>query len=247
MKTIRIEKTDSTNSHVAREAESFAGDVLLYAVEQSAGRGQRGNSWEAEPGKNLTASLLLHPTGVEANCQFAISEAVALGVVRLLARHGVQAKVKWPNDVYAGNRKICGILIENSLLGNEIRRTIAGVGININQERFMSDAPNPVSYFQLTGSTLDIAETASELASTVEETMKEAATPEGRERLHAAFIESLWRGDGKLHPFADKRTGRKLMASITSIAPNGILTLTDSSGERREYAFKEVEFILDSQ
>ena len=113
---------------------------MVTAYRQTAGQGQRGNSWEAEPGKNLTFSILYRPAGLPPMAQFAMSEAVALAVVDFLGVHGLEAKVKWPNDIYVGDRKICGILIRHSITATCVDYSVIGVGINANQTEFLSDA-----------------------------------------------------------------------------------------------------------
>lgn len=120
----------STNSALAAVAASRRHGYTIMARTQTAGRGQRGNTWEAEPGANITMSVLLRPQGLEARDQFALSEAVSLGITDTLARHGIDARIKWPNDIYVGDMKICGILIENSLAGSLVERSIAGIGLN---------------------------------------------------------------------------------------------------------------------
>ncbi|MBD5356983.1 MAG: biotin--[acetyl-CoA-carboxylase] ligase [Bacteroides sp.] len=241
MTIVEIASTTSTNSWLAENSGSLTLPTLVYALEQTAGRGQRGNSWEAETGKNLTASVLLVPAGVEPQRQFVISEAVALAVSDTLRELGVETKVKWPNDIYAGDKKICGILIEHSIMGRKITRTIAGVGVNINQEVFCSDAPNPVSVVQITGKENPIAGVAQILGGRIEARISQI--PAGT--VHAEFMRNLWRGDGAYYPFYDKIRHQKIEARISDIAENGILSLLTADGEIREYAFKEVEFILD--
>lgn len=241
MNVIVIPSTPSTNAWLAENADSLEAPCMARAIEQTAGRGQRGNSWESQPGMNLTASVLLHPEGVEPRCQFVISEAVALAVVDMLAAYGVEAKVKWPNDIYVADRKICGILIEHSILGSAITRTIAGIGVNINQTLFVSDAPNPVSLAMLTGRHTSIAEAAARLGDALERRMAMTASPE---RLHEEFLARLWRGDGALYPFFDKLRGMEMQARIAGIDPDGMLTLADADGNTRRYAFKEVEFLI---
>ena len=118
---------------------------------QTAGRGQAGNSWESEAGKNLLFGLLFHPREVEANRQFILSQAVALSICETLSDYAEDIRIKWPNDIYWKDRKICGMLIENTLVGRCIENCIIGAGININQQTFCSDAPNPVSLRQITG------------------------------------------------------------------------------------------------
>lgn len=249
MEIIRIDSTDSTNSWLRRHADGFTASVLVYALTQTAGRGQRGNSWESEPGMNLTASALLFPVGVLPRDQFCISEAVALAVVDTLESLGVEAKVKWPNDIYAGDRKICGILIENAVTPSTIVSTIAGIGINLNQEIWLSDAPNPVSVKQITGESHDIAEVSAILAGNLEKRLRQAedtvpGTGEApRVALHREYMSRMWRGEGS-YPFHDVKRGEMIDASVAEVAPDGTLTL-DLGSERRCYTFKEVEFILD--
>lgn len=246
MKVIEILVAPSTNSWLAERRDSFDRSVLVYALEQTSGRGQRGNTWESEPAKNLTASALVFPVGLEAARQFSISEAVALAVVDCLAYHGVTAKVKWPNDIYVEDSKICGILIENAVLGRMIGSSIAGIGININQTEFLSDAPNPVSLRQLTGRDYSIDEEAERLARALTHRLAmvwgESADPSA---LHEEYMKSLWRGEpDSCYPFFDKRENEMIEAGIVDVAPDGILTLGLRGGEIRRYAFKEVEFVL---
>lgn len=250
MKVIEIKETQSTNSWLSAHCGELEGDCLVYALAQTAGRGQRGNSWESEPGKNLTASALLHPHGILPQKQFLISEAVALAVTDFLSGLGVETMVKWPNDIYAGDKKICGILIEHAVMPGVIMRTIAGVGVNINQTLFLSDAPNPVSVKQLTGEDHDIASLAPLLAdkisqrlSSIVSTGNEQRTTESQ-KLHSQFMQKLWRGDSRMYPFFDRNADEKIEAKIINVAPDGILTLETSKGETRSYAFKEIEFLL---
>lgn len=240
---ITLVETQSTNTALrealAADPELPAGTVV-YTHRQTAGRGQRGNSWEAEPGMNVTMSMLLRPAGVNACEQFTVSERVALGVARVLCRYLPQSmpvEVKWPNDVYVGDRKICGILIENSLSGNRIDYSIAGIGINVNQTMFRSPAPNPVSLAQLTGLTLDVEKVMREVADEIT-----AMSALDKDELHKLYCLSLWRRDG-LHPYSTP-DGHRFLAAIESVAPDGYLTLLTDTGRTRRFAFKEVAAIL---
>lgn len=248
MRIIWVDETDSTNSHCLRIAGEEAGwdaGVVVAARSQTAGRGQRGNSWEAEKGKNLTFSVLWKPAGIEAAGQFCISEGVALAVCDLLEDYGVEAQVKWPNDIYVGDRKICGILIEHALMGREISRTIAGIGLNVNQKCFLSDAPNPVSMFQLLGTEYELKPMLSRLCELIERRIRGVEEGEGREAVHAEFRSRLWRGDGKGYPFRERASGREFTGEILEVEPGGILQVRDvERGEILKYAFKEVEFLL---
>ena len=242
MEIIVLDSVDSTNSWVADHERELPSPVIVRCNTQKAGRGQRGNSWEARPGENFTGSVLLHPENMPACSQFSISEAVALAVVKTLEHFGIRAKVKWPNDIYVGDKKICGILVEHVVTGSNISRTIAGIGLNINQEVFVSDAPNPISMKQETGKEFDINEVSAELGRQLESFLM---TRMNREEIHDNFMRSLWRNDAEFYNFADKIKNEQIFARIVDVAHDGILSLATDSGELRQYAFKEIEFLLE--
>ncbi len=136
---------DSTNSQANRELADAPHGSVWVADFQTAGRGQRGNKWESKSAENLTFSILLRPIFLSPTRQFLISQIASIGVLRYLHAKGVEAKIKWPNDIYIGNKKICGMLIEHSISGDKLSGSIVGIGLNLNQREFASDAPNPTS------------------------------------------------------------------------------------------------------
>ena len=218
--------------------------TALMARAQTAGRGQRGNSWESEPGKNVSLSVMLRPAAIPAQSQFCISEAVALAVARTLDRYlpeDVHTAIKWPNDIYVGDKKIAGILIENALCGSRIDRSIAGIGVNINQETFLSEAPNPVSLIHFTHKAVDVQQFAREMTDCLLALMQEVEADSLA--LHEQYLEKLWRRRG-YHPYRDAATGMAFDAAIDDIAPTGHITLIDKLGARYTYAFKEVAALL---
>ena len=148
---IWLERVDSTNDEARRHISEIDNLSVVSALEQTKGRGQHGNTWLSMPGENLTFSLVVKDFRIKANEQSAISQATALSLVDLLSRHEIKARIKWPNDIYAGDEKICGILIENSLKGSEIDWSIIGIGLNVNQTAFPEDLPNPTSMKLCTG------------------------------------------------------------------------------------------------
>ena len=165
-------------------------------------------------------------------------------LLSLLAGPDAASSVKWPNDIYAGDRKIAGILIENTLAGQRIVRSIAGIGVNINQTRFESDAPNPVSLKQLTGIENDVETVARLIASEILSLAGLYDNPSRLARLHENYLELLWRRHG-FHPYVETATGHRFNGAIADVAPTGHLTLIDeTSGERRLYAFKEIQALL---
>ena len=151
------EELDSTNEEARRRISDLDNLSVLSVERQTAGRGQRGNSWRSAPGENLTFSIILKfrtcdslsddaaMPSLKAADQFILSEISSLAIVRLLENHGIKASVKWPNDIYVGSCKVCGMLIENSLRGSSVSSSIIGIGLNVNQRNFDVSLPNPTS------------------------------------------------------------------------------------------------------
>ena len=241
---IKVSQTASTNTYLSRLAATLPGGTVIYTPSQTAGRGQKGNSWESEDGKNLTFSHLLKHPPVKARDQFYLSEAAAVAVVEALsAEAGDGFSVKWPNDVYWQDKKVCGMLLENSLDGSDIAHCIVGIGINVNQERFLSDAPNPVSLKGITGREHDLMALLKRVCSRIEQLVAGLADDNARNLLHGQYMASLYRNDGQLHPYEDA-DGHRFMASVDGIAPDGTLTLRHENGTRHDYLFKQVKHII---
>lgn len=242
---IHVRETASTNSHLSRLAAHLPDATVLYTHRQTAGRGQKGNSWEAEPGKNITLSLLIKQPDVAVRDQFLISEATSLAVVDVVGEMGVHATVKWPNDIYFGDKKLGGILIEHSLSGNAIAHTIVGLGLNVNQTVFVSDAPNPVSLAQLTGTEYDLDTIMRQLGERITKFCHFGSNDE-RQALHTRYLSRLYRNDGCEHPFA-LPDGTTFMATIVDVGRDGMLTLKHSNdGTTHQYAFKQVKHIINN-
>ena len=244
-KRLHFEELSSTMDYI-REIQWEPSDSEPYLVVtadyQTRGRGQKGNHWEAERGKNLLIAIRFMPEKVEASDQFLLSEAFALAIVDALKESAGQIGnfcVKWPNDIYYNDKKICGILLEHELSGEYIRQTIAGIGINVNQVRFTSDAPNPISLFQILGHETDRDRILNSLLSHFSAYYKMLQQGE-KQQLHDAYCENLYRKKG-FHPYKDSQS--TFMAEIDFIEINGLLHLRDNEGCRRQYAFKEVSFI----
>ena len=241
---IKVSQTASTNTYLSRLAATLPGGTVIYTPSQTAGRGQKGNSWESEDGKNLTFSLLLKRPPVKARDQFCLSEAAALAVIEALtAEAGEGFSVKWPNDVYWQDKKVCGMLIENSLDGSDIANCIIGIGINVNQEIFLSDAPNPISLTNITGRQHDLESLLKRVCSRIEQLAASLGDDNARRDLHQHYMTALYRNDGKLHPFEDA-AGSHFMACVAAIAPDGTLTLQHEDGTLHDYLFKEVRHII---
>ena len=231
-KIIHIDETDSTNRWLKEQGEQ---NMIVVADYQTVGKGCGTNSWESERGKNLTFSLLIHPEGISAKEQFFISEAVSVALCETLAPYIYnKVEIKWPNDIYVGDQKICGILIENRLQGSVIKDSIIGIGLNVNQREFKSDAPNPVSLYQLTGKETDREALLSTFLQAFDKALHNKTT---------CFIyrEILYR-KGKDSLYKSKTTC--FTARLMDVLPDGRLLLVDQEGQERTYTFKEVEFII---
>ncbi|MBQ4345426.1 MAG: biotin--[Muribaculaceae bacterium] len=243
---IRLEEINSSNSYLSTIAINSDCGMVVYTNRQTAGRGQRGNTWEAEPGKNLTFSILLKPLQIDAKSQFFVSEIVSIAIVRVLRRYITthEVAIKWPNDIYVGDKKICGILIENSLVGTKINHSIVGIGININQRNFISDAPNPISLINVINQESDLDKMLREFCDEILSTFAHYDSIDSsiRETLHNQYRSMLWRKVG-YHPYSTP-DGNHFNARIGDIDPTGILTLIDRDNNPRSFAFKEVTAIV---
>jgi len=246
---INLPKVDSTNSFVRDmldSGEALPGMTLVTAYEQTAGRGQAGNSWESEAGKNLLFSLLCHPTFVVPSEQFILSECMALAIQQVLGKRIAEAgkddvvTIKWPNDIYVGDRKICGTLIECDLMGKTISNCIIGTGININQTVFVSDAPNPVSLKQIIGTDTDANALMTEVVDLFCE-FYELVRSGKRGEVEVQYMQNLYRRTG-MHRYSDVRG--EFMAEIAGVEPTGHLVLRFENGNTVRYEFKEVKFVI---
>ncbi len=233
-KIVHIDETDSTNRWLKDHGE---GTMVVATDYQTAGKGCGSNSWESERGKNLTFSMLIHPDGIAAREQFHITEVVSVALCRTLRPYIYnKVEIKWPNDIYVGDRKICGILIENRLQGNVIVDCIIGIGLNVNQRVFLSDAPNPVSMYQLTGQETDREALLADFLQTFDQ--------EWQNKTNGSEYRELLYRKGKDGLYEDK-TGR-FVARLADVLPDGRLLLVDEEGKERTYAFKEVSFIIEN-
>lgn len=237
---IRLQETKSTNSylHGYLQSVSLPEGSVVAAEFQTAGKGQPGNHWESEAGSNLLFSLVLYPDSIPAARQFILSQIASLAVKDTLAAFTDGITVKWPNDVYWKDKKICGMLIENDLSGSIITKSIIGIGLNLNQKAFTSDAPNPVSLTQITGETYDKEQVLNIFLNHFYSYYLQVLQ-EKEDEIRKTYFKSLYRNDG-FYPYSDENG--KFMARIQDIEPMGYLLLRLQNGETRRYAFKEVAF-----
>jgi len=238
---IRLQEVDSTNSYLRRMALPEGADMLVAVADhQTAGRGQGSNTWESEPGSNLLFSLSLRPEALSVERRFVLSMAGALALKDVLDGYGLGVTLKWPNDIYWRDSKISGTLIETTVCGHFIKDCIWGVGINVNQRVFHSDAPNPVSMYHILGHETPPDELLAGVLEAFERRYMQAVGGE-YERLAAEYRSSLYRRNG-FHAFRDGN-GR-FMAEILGVEPDGRLVLRDEQGNERKYMFKEINYII---
>lgn len=227
-----VESTHSTNSlmrEMLAKGEWPKGERFLYAGFQTTGRGQTGNSWESEEGKNLLCSILLPP---DRNLYF-LNIAVGVALLRVI---GDDFTIKWPNDIYYGDKKVAGILVENAIIGNEIRYSIAGIGLNVNQTTFVSNAPNPISLKQIYGTEFVVEQLMNQLFEATRTVLNE---PE--QAVWAYYKSHLYRLEG-FWPYEDKNG--PFEAKIQDVLPSGEIVLCDRKGQLRQYEFKQIKYIL---
>ena len=232
---------DSTNifaSSILKTDVQKEGTVIRAGF-QTAGKGQAGAGWESEDGKNMLISIILYPKKIKIANQFLISMTISLGVFDFISKYTEGCKIKWPNDIYVFNNKIAGILIENSVMNNVIVDCIAGIGININQEKFVSSAPNPISLKLITNSDFDINDCLSELCQRLDERydclMSGSYNKIIDDYNKNLYLLNTWSS------FSDAQgefTGR-----ILSVKRSGMITIEIADRRLKKYFFKEVSFI----
>ena len=224
-----IKTTHSTNTLLKELIAKGEEPKFIYAGYQTAGRGQTGNSWESEEGKNLLCSVLLTPNK---NLYF-LNIAVGVALLHVI---GEDFTIKWPNDIYFGDKKAAGILIENAIIGNEIKYSIAGIGLNVNQTTFVSDAPNPISLKQIRGREYDIERLMNQLFDAIHTVLNQ---PE--QDVWTYYKSHLYRREG-FWAYEDKNG--IFEAAIQDVLPTGEIVLRDTNGQIRPYEFKQIRYIL---
>ncbi|HNX44570.1 MAG TPA: biotin--[acetyl-CoA-carboxylase] ligase [Bacteroidales bacterium] len=241
---ISLDESASTNDYALELLKSSkpADGTVVTTKKQSAGRGQENNSWESEPGKNLTLSIILYPHFLPPDRQSLLSMAIALGVYDLINSHitAQPVRIKWPNDIYIGDRKACGMLIQNSIMGNRFDYAIAGIGLNVNQEKFISDAPNPVSLKMIAGREFPTEELLWQLCGWLDTRYHQLRLGD-RKGISEEYLSLMYRYN-EWHVFEIRH--RAAEARITGINRYGQLQLEERNGTRSECDMKEVKFLI---
>ena len=238
--TIYLPETKSTNQalQILADAENIADKSIVWTGFQTKGRGQVGNSWESAPRMNLLCSILLYPPYLQINQSFFVLELAALSVKYTLEKYVSDISIKWPNDIYFQNKKISGILIENDMAENMITRSIIGIGINLNQTVFESEAPNPVSLSMITGDIYNIKAVLSQLHANFSLLASELVDG-AFDRLHLKYCNSLYHRDG-FYGYKDAK--EYFEARIHTVEPSGYIILERRDGILSRYGFKQINY-----
>lgn len=241
-KIITLPLTDSTNSYAVQllKSENVEEGTIVYAYEQKAGRGLGQNSWESEKRKNLTFSIILFPEFLPIQHHFMLSKVISLGLFEYVSSKIDDIKIKWPNDIYYKDKKLAGILIENSIKGSTINYSVAGIGLNLNQEQFVSNAPNPVSLKQITGKNYSVQDELVLIRQHIKKYYQKLKTGP-MDEINRMYIENLYRFN-KFYNF--RRDNRVFRAKITGVNEYGHLQVLTSNNETKEFELKEIEFLI---
>ena len=238
---ISLQTVDSTNTYAKNllaEKRQPEGSLITTA-EQTAGRGQAGSSWQTEPGQNLILSYILYPTFLSADKQFFLSMAVSLAVRELceeITDHEI--RIKWPNDIYQRNKKLAGILIENTISGSQLSSSVVGIGLNINQTHFDPTLPNPTSVKLITGHEFSVETAIQKLNSYMEKYYLQLR------HLHFNFLDKGY----TVHLYKYNQTGifskngQEFRGEITGVTKEGKLII-ESNGKELKFGLKEVEYL----
>lgn len=239
-KTIYLKETDSTNDWLKGYQLEAGEDMTVVTTDyQLAGRGCGSNQWESEAGKNLMFSILLHPQ-VPAKDQFILSMANALALKDVLDDYTDGIKIKWPNDIYWNDQKIGGTLIETTLQGSVIKDCIIGTGINVNQQVFLSDAPNPVSLVQILGHETDRQEMLEKIVARWDYYNNKVEKGDWHS-IRSDYRSALYRrGEAHDYRYPDGTMERMTLVDVTD---DGHLLLL-CGRELLSFAFKEIQFVI---
>lgn len=240
-----FEELDSTNTYVQEHLHQLDNLSVVTAFCQRAGRGQRGNRWLSAPGENLTFTLLLkfEEGALDVRHQMRLTALATVSVLEVLRealpQHAGSFRIKWPNDIYAGDRKICGMLIENTLEGTWIRTSAIGIGLNVNQKDFDPALVNPTSLKRLSGREFDGEALLQQILGRIHAWLPLLSDP----ALWVRYRQDLYRL-GERREWTENLSGNHLYGSIRDVREDGRLELALDDGSVRLYAFKEISYII---
>lgn len=234
---------DSTNQYALKllKTGNPAEGTLIITHDQYAGKGQANNKWESAPQQNLTFTTILYPKFLPARKQFLLNQVISLSVFDTLHHYIDEGlTIKWPNDIYVFDKKITGILIQNSLQGSTLQSAIIGIGLNVNQKQFLSDAPNPTSMALELGKSLDLETVLAKFCQHLEHNYLQLKTNQ-IVSIQQRYLNNLYRFQKTA--FYRRLDGTIFKGQIKGVTEIGKLMIQTEYGIE-EFAFKELKYIL---
>jgi len=239
-KIIKFPQLESTNNYLIKNLHLDNGTVIV-TDNQYAGHGSGKNTWESAANKNLTFSILLKPTSLEVSNQFFLNIIISLAIQHYVIDTGIQnCKIKWPNDIYVNDKKLCGILINNTIMATTINTVVAGIGININQKQFTSNAPNPTSLTNLTNQKYSLEKELNKIIKYINHYFN-ALERHDFQIIKEEYLNNLYRKDTVQNYIFE---GKKIKALIRGISEFGLLILEETDGTLHTCDFKQVKYII---
>ena len=234
-----IESTNAYAINLVSKSNPSEGTVIS-AYSQTHGRGQIGSKWQSEPGMNLTLSVILFPSFLQATQQFLLNQAIALGVYDFLSQLlPTDLTLKWPNDIYYKKRKLGGILLQSGLKGQQLLWCVAGIGINVNQTSFDKELPNPTSLQLIGHKNVEIVTLLPQLCQHLEFRYLQLRNGQ-HDKIKADYLQCCYRYMEE-HLF-ERPSGEIFAGKITGVNPIGKLLITHQNGEEA-FGMKEVRFV----
>jgi BirA family biotin operon repressor/biotin-[acetyl-CoA-carboxylase] ligase len=238
---ISLNSVSSTNNYASQllSENKIVEETVITAYKQEHGRGQQDNIWESGTGKNLTFSLVLFTNFIEAKNQFVLSQAISLAIIDFLRLYKINAKIKWPNDIYVNENKIAGILIENSVMDNTLLHSVIGIGLNVNQGHFAKNISNAISMKTLLSKEFVLQEVLDNLLNCIKNWV-DYLKANNYSDLKKEYLDNLYRF-GEKNMFSSKAVD--FSGTITDVEETGELVILAGDGRKLKFMFKEVQFI----
>jgi BirA family biotin operon repressor/biotin-[acetyl-CoA-carboxylase] ligase len=240
---IKLSAVDSTNNflkNLVSKSEPLPEGTVIMADDQYAGRGQQENTWHAEPGKNLTISILLRPKFLPLDKQFLLNMAVSIALNNVLTTYVSKGvTIKWPNDIYYEDKKFGGVLIENVIIGNAIKTAVIGIGINVNQLNFGPTLNSKAtSLRQILQEDVNLELLLTEICSQIECLYLQLKAG-NYTHLRTAYVDKLYQIN---KPSTYRKNDEIFEGTITGVADSGLLNI-ERDGKLIQFNFKEIEFL----
>lgn len=242
---IRFDQVQSTNELAIQriaEGKALEGDVIVTSW-QTHGKGHADNVWESEPHKNLLCSIIFRPHHISPASQFVLTQVVSLGAMAAIKKLVPKetCSVKWPNDLYINDKKVGGILFQNTIRGHLIDYSVAGIGINVNQEHFSDELPNPISIINTITEELDLDLFLDAITLSIDKYYQLTTTEQGLNRLNQRYLDELFR----INEWCTYQKGETVFEGrIKGVDEFGRLSVEQRNGQQYWFQFKEITYLF---